>query len=214
MATSHRDQHGKNSERGTDSVDPATGELEHARPDKLRTWRVEVDYDPAATCPIVGDRPIISTYSGIRRLTNRLSLCGSCRNGMGAALIDKPPDAIEGVGVLGHPEILESQVALDNKPPACSAAPLPRLSWLDRRHPAWRHAICQAAAVGLARSLRRRVASVNHAVKSIITRSRFRINVKNGPVFTQTIHARCDLLGHELAAPIQRKATRAINHTA
>jgi hypothetical protein len=95
------DQHGKIPVRNG-LVDPMTGELEPHRPDHFATWRIDVDYDPAARCPwwetmladMFEDKPEVERGALIRVIQE-------C---FGAALIDKKPRSLQRLGVLGRRE--------------------------------------------------------------------------------------------------------------
>jgi len=73
------DEHAK-FRRAAASLDPITGELEPATAEHFCTWRVEVDYDPAAKCPwwVI----MINDMSATSLPKSRQRSCASFRNAL------------------------------------------------------------------------------------------------------------------------------------
>ncbi|MGY3278156.1 hypothetical protein [Bradyrhizobium sp. S3.7.6] len=177
------DQHGKIPTR-SGLVDPLTGTLEPARPDHFCTWRVEVDYDPSATCPWW--QTMISDMFGDKDDGEQADLVRVVQECMGAALIDSKPRSMSkalvfwGIQNLGKSGPLDVVAGMFGR---VIAAPI---GTVESTHGAM--------------PFRQRQPWVLHeafggqwhfsqTVKSIITQEPVGINVKNGPLVTQIVRA-------------------------
>ncbi|MET3842068.1 DNA primase family protein [Bradyrhizobium sp. OAE829] len=196
------DQHGKIPTR-SGLVDPMTGELEPARPDHLCTWRIEVDYDPAAECPWW--LTMINDMFGDRLTDEQAALVRVVQECMGAALIDKKPRSLSkalvfwGVQNLGKSGPLDVVAGLFG---GSIAAPIGSLEQAHGSMPfVKRLPWVLHEAFGGAWHL-------SSVVKSIITQEPVQINVKNGPMLTQTV--RVPIFWATNFQPQFKEATRAI----
>lgn len=196
------DQHGKIPTRNG-LVDPMTGELEHARPDHFCTWRVEVDYDPAATCPWW--ETMITDVFGDKEVDEQVELVRVVQECMGAALIDKKPRALSKALVFWGIQNLGKSGPLDVVAGLFGGAIAAPIGSIEGTHGAMpfvkRLPWVLHEAFGGAWHL-------SNVVKSIITQEPVQINVKNGPVFTQTI--RSPIFWATNSQPQFKEATRAI----
>jgi P4 family phage/plasmid primase-like protien len=178
------DQHGKIPTR-SGLIDPLTGVLEQARPDHFCTWRVEVEYDPAAKCPWW--ETMIADIFGDRDPTEQTALVRVVQEVLGAALIDKKPRALSkalvfwGISNQGKSGLLEvfsglfgSQVI---SAPLGSTEATHGLMPFTRRLP-W---VLHEAFGGQWH--------FSSNVKAIITHEPVMINVKNGPMLSTVIRA-------------------------
>jgi len=196
------DQHGKIPVRNG-LVDPVTGELEPARPEHFCTWRVEVDYDPAATCPwweimiadVFGDKPADEQ----RELVRVVQEC------FGAALIDRKSRGLSkalvfwGIQNRAKSGILDVVAGLLGRPISAS------IGSIEGTH-------------GMMPFVRRAPWILHEAfggqwhfpsfVKSIVTQEPIGINIKNGPLITKIIHA--PIFWATNHQPQFKEATRAI----
>lgn len=172
------DQHGKVPTL-SGLVDPRTGELTPASPDHYCTWRIEVAYDPAATCPVWLDmvNGVFGDLSDSDRLLHVLLL----QEMLGAGLIDAhKPKALSRALILfggsntGKSGLLEVMGGLYSDDP--NSTPLDMLTGA--------HALMPFA---------RRVPWVLHeafdqskwhmssTAKTLISGEPVQINIKNGP---------------------------------
>ncbi|MHC2666989.1 hypothetical protein ACMA5K_22140 [Bradyrhizobium diazoefficiens] len=196
------DQHGKIPTR-SGLIDPKTGELEPARPDHFCTWRVEVDYDPAATCPwwevMIGD------MFGDKAADEQRALVGVVQEVMGAALIDKKPRALSKACVFWGIQNRAKSGALNVVAGMFGGAIAAPIGSVEGTHGSM--------------PFRKRLPWVLHeafgggwhfssVVKSIITQEEVQINVKNGPMLTTVIRA--PIFWATNFQPQFKEATRAI----
>jgi P4 family phage/plasmid primase-like protien len=197
------DQHGKIPTR-SGLIDPHTGKLEPARPDHFCTWRVEVDYDPAAACKWW--ETMIADIFGDRDPTEQAALVRVVQEVLGAALIDKKPRALSkalvfwGISNQGKSGLLEvfsglfgSQVI---SAPLGSTEATHGLMPFTRRLP-W---VLHEAFGGQWH--------FSSNVKAIITHEPVMINVKNGPMLSAVIRA--PIFWATNHQPQFREATKAI----
>ncbi|MBW5438345.1 hypothetical protein FXB41_27360 [Bradyrhizobium canariense] len=197
------DQHGKIPTR-SGLVDPRTGELEIARPDHYCTWRVEVQYDPEAKCPWW--ETMIADMFGDRDSVEQRALVGVVQELMGAALIDKKARGLRKACVFWGNEnraksgVLDVTAGLFGDRLITAA-----LGTVDGTH-------------GLMPFVRRAPWVLHEAfgpqwhmsatVKAIVTGEPVQINIKNGPLITQTI--RSPIFWATNFPPQFKEATRAI----
>ncbi len=196
------DQHGKIPTR-SGLVDPLTGALEPARPDHFCTWRVEVEYDPAAKCPWW--ETMIADIFGDRDPTEQAALVRVVQECMGAALIDKKSRALSkavvfwGIQNLGKSGPLDVVAGLFG---GTIAAPIGSVEGTHGSMPfVKRFPWVLHEAFGGAWHL-------SSIVKSIITQEPVMINVKNGPMITTVIRA--PIFWATNFQPQFKEATRAI----
>jgi D5 N terminal like len=196
------DQHGKIPTR-SGLIDPLTGELEPARPDHFCTWRVEVEYDPAAKCKwwetMVGD------IFGDRDKKEQAALVQVVQECIGAALIDKKSRALSKAVVFWGIQNLGKSGPLDVVHGMFGGSIGSTISSSDSTH-------------GLMPFARRLPWVLHEAfggawhfssiVKSIITQEPVQINVKNGPLLTQIVRA--PIFWATNFQPQFKEATRAI----
>jgi P4 family phage/plasmid primase-like protien len=174
------DRHGKVPTR-SGLVDPVTGQLEPPHASQWCTWRVEVDYEPAAACPwwlkmledVLSDRPDDVRAEYIELLQEML----------GAGLIDAKPRSLskalifQGGSNAGKSGLLEVMAGLFGAEQNTAS-----LDTLDGAH-------------GLVPFMRRMPWVLHEAfdqrkwhfsstVKAIITGEPIQINVKNGPMLS------------------------------
>jgi phage/plasmid-associated DNA primase len=196
------DQHGKIPTR-SGLVDPLTGALEQARPDHFCTWRVEVDYDPAAKCPWW--ETMIADVFGDREPAEQAALVRVVQECMGAALIDQKSRAlskavvfwgIQNLGKSGPLDVVAGLFGGTIAAPIGSVEGTHGLMPFVKRFPWVLH-----EAFGGAWHL-------SSVVKSIITQEPVQINVKNGPMLTQIIRA--PIFWATNFQPQFKEATRAI----
>jgi hypothetical protein len=178
------DQHGKIPTR-SGLIDPRTGEIEPARPDHFCTWRVDVDYDPAATCPWW--RTMIADMFGDKSESERSALVLVVQECIGAALIDKKPRALSKACVFWGNENRAKSGVLDVVTGLFGGNPVSAgIGTVDSTH-------------GLMPFLRRAPWVLHEAfngqwnfssiVKAIITQEPVQINIKNGPMITHVVRA-------------------------
>jgi D5 N terminal like len=177
------DQHGKIPTR-SGLVDPKTGELEPARPDHFCTWRVEVEYDPAAKCPWW--ETMIADMFGDRDPAEQSALVRVVQECMGAALIDQKPRAlskavvfwgIQNLGKSGPLDVVAGLFGGTIAAPIGSVEGTHGLMPFVKRFPWVLHEAFGGAW------------HFSSVVKSIITQEPVMINVKNGPMITTAIRA-------------------------
>ncbi|MGY3149690.1 phage/plasmid-associated DNA primase [Bradyrhizobium sp. USDA 3397] len=178
------DQHGKIPTR-SGLVDPKTGALEPAKPHHFCTWRVEVDYDPAAKCPWW--ETMIADMFGDRSEGEQRALVGVVQELMGAALIDRKPRALSKACVFWGIENRAKSGVLDVVAGMFGGNPIgASLSSTEGTHglmPFQRRApwILHEAFGGQWH--------LSATVKSIVTQEPVMINIKNGPMPTTVIRA-------------------------
>jgi hypothetical protein len=189
-------------------VDPLSGELEPARPDHFCTWRVEVDYDPAAKCPwweimiadIFGDKPKAEQAALVRVVQEVL----------GAALIDKKPRAlskalvfwgIENIGKSGPLDVFSALFG-----PQAISAPIGSVDSTHGLMPFTRRLpwVLHEAFGGQWHFS----ATVKAIIKAIITHEPVMINIKNGPMITTVV--RSPIFWATNFQPQFKESTRAI----
>ncbi|WP_396604720.1 hypothetical protein ACFLEY_19155 [Bradyrhizobium sp. YCK136] len=197
------DQHGKIPTR-SGLVDPRTGELEPARPDHFCTWRVEVDYDPAAKCPWW--ETMMADMFGDRPAPEQRALAGVVQELMGAALIDNKARGLRKACVFWGNEnraksgVLEVVSGLFGDRPITAG-----IGTVDSTHgtmPFVRRApwVLHEAFTG--------VWHMSQTVKAIVTGEPVQINIKNGPMLTRTVRA--PIFWATNHQPQFKEATRAI----
>lgn len=198
------DQHGKVPTR-SGLIDPMTGTVEEARPDHYCTWRVEADYDPAATCPLwlqmIGD-----TFGDrIASVRDEHVLC--LQEVFGAALIDVRPRGLSkalclvggpncgksGVLEVGSGMFGDDPITVDIESTSGTHGTMPFM----RRAPWVLH---EAFAQGKW--------LVSSIVKAMITGEPVAINVKNKPIVSRRVRA--PIFWATNHPPQFREATRAI----
>jgi phage/plasmid-associated DNA primase len=178
------DQHGKIPTR-SGLVDPLTGALEPAQPDHFCTWRVEVDYDPAAKCPWW--ETMIADVFGDREAAERAALIRVVQEVIGAALIDKKSRALSKAIVFWGIENLGKSGPLDVIAGLFGGQVIgASIGSIEGTH-------------GMMPFARRLPWVLHEAfggqwhfsanVKSIITQEPVSINIKNGPVVTQVVRS-------------------------
>ncbi|WP_456664223.1 hypothetical protein [Bradyrhizobium sp. LB13.1] len=194
------DQHGKIPTR-SGLVDPRTGELEIARADHFCTWRIDLDYDPTATCPwwetmigdMFGDK---DDQSDLVRVVQEL---------FGCALIDKKPRSlskacvfwgIQNLGKSGPLDVIAGLFGKSISAPIGSVEGTHGLMPFQHRAP-W---VLHEAFNGQW--------NFSTNVKSIITQDPVQINVKNGPMINTVIRA--PIFWATNFQPQFKEATRAI----
>ncbi|MHC2618250.1 hypothetical protein ACVIW2_000282 [Bradyrhizobium huanghuaihaiense] len=197
------DAHGKIPTR-SGLIDPMTGVLEAARPDHYCTWRFEVDYDPAATCPWW--ETMVADMFGDRDEAENLNLVGVVQELFGAALIDKKPRGLSKACVFWGNENRAKSGALDviaglsgNKP---ITAPLGSVDGAHGLMPFTRRApwVLHEAFNGQWH--------MSQTVKAVVTGDPVQINIKNGPIMQMVVKA--PIFWATNFQPQFREATRAI----
>lgn len=178
------DQHGKIPTR-SGLVDPRTGELEPAKPEHFCTWRVEVDYDPAAKCPWW--ETMIADMFGDKSADELHALVGVVQELMGAALIDNKARGLRKACVFWGNENRAKSGVLDlvaglfgNKPITAGIGTVDGTHGLMpfvRRAP-W---VLHEAFTGQWH--------MSQTVKAVVTGDPVQINIKNGPMMQQVVRA-------------------------
>jgi phage/plasmid-associated DNA primase len=177
------DQHGKIPVRNG-LVDPLTGELEPARPDHFCSWRIDIDYDKAATCPWW--ETMVADVFGDRDRDERDALAGVVQECIGAALIDKKPRSLSKALVFWGNENRAKSGILDVVGGLFGSAISSSIGSLEGNH-------------GLM-PFRKRAPWILHeafggqwhfssVVKAIVTQEPVLINIKNGPMLTRVVYA-------------------------
>lgn len=198
------DQHGKIPTR-SGLVDPRTGELEAARPDHFTTWRIDVDYDPTATCPWW--ETMIADMFGDRDEEEQRALVGVVQELMGAALIDKKPRSLSKACVFWGNEnraksgVLEVVSGLFGNEPIAVA-----IGAVDSTHGLM--PFVRRAPWVLHEAFNPGQWHISSTVKSIITGEPVNINVKNGPLMQQIV--RSPIFWATNGQPQFKEATKAI----
>jgi phage/plasmid-associated DNA primase len=162
----------------------ATMTLEAARPEHLATWRIDCDYDPAASCPwwLV----MLDDFFGDRPPELRAATISTLQEVLGAALMEVKARGLtralilEGPSEAGKTRVLDVLCGLICDRPV--STPLEALGGTHglmefRRRAPW--VLHEAFAAG--------VWHMSSIVKSILTGDPVQINVKNGPLTTQRI---------------------------
>ncbi|MHC2576003.1 hypothetical protein ACVI1J_002283 [Bradyrhizobium diazoefficiens] len=178
------DQHGKIPTR-SGLIDPRTGALETARADHYCTWRVDVDYDPEATCPWW--EMMLADMFGDKVAGERDALIGVVQELVGAALIDKKPRGLAKACVFWGSENRAKSGVLDVVAGLFGNRPITAgIGTVDGTH-------------GLMPFVRRAPWVLHEAfgpqwhmsatVKAIVTGEPVQINIKNGPMFGQIVRA-------------------------
>ncbi|MCA1433116.1 hypothetical protein I6F33_09035 [Bradyrhizobium sp. BRP20] len=197
------DQHGKIPTR-SGLVDPKTGELEPARPEHFCTWRVEVDYDPAAECPWW--ETMIADMFGDRKEADQRALVGVVQELMGAALIDRKPRALSKACVFWGNENRAKSGVLDVTSGLFGGNPISAgIGTIDSTHglmPFQRRApwVLHEAFTGKWH--------ISQTVKAVVTGDPVQINIKNGPMMQQIVRA--PIFWATNFQPQFKEATRAI----
>lgn len=197
------DAHGKIPTR-SGLIDPLTGILEAARPDHYCTWRFEVDYDPAATCPWW--EIMIADMFGDRDEAEQLDLVGVVQELIGAALIDKKPRGLSKACVFWGNEnraksgVLDVVAGLSGKNPI--TAPLGSVDGAHGLMPFTRRApwVLHEAFNGQWH--------MSQTVKAVVTGDPIQINIKNGPVMQMV--AKAPIFWATNFQPQFKEATKAI----
>ncbi|WP_271508720.1 hypothetical protein [Bradyrhizobium sp. CCBAU 11357] len=197
------DQHGKIPTR-SGLIDPRTGDLELARPDHFCTWRIDVEYDPAAKCPWW--ETMIADMFGDKVAGERDALVGVVQELMGAALIDKKPRGLRKACVFWGNENRAKSGVLDVVSGMFGNQPITAgIGTVDGTH-------------GLMPFVRRAPWVLHEAftgqwhmsatVKAIVTGEPVQINIKNGPMMQQIVRA--PIFWATNFQPQFKEATRAI----
>ena len=169
-------------------VDPRTGELKPAAPEHHCTWRIDVDYDPAARCPLW--LQMLDDAFADRDPVTREIIIALLQDMLGAGLIDHKPRALskalifKGGSLTGKSTLLEVMGGLFSAD--TNGTPLDMIGGNNNAH----------ALVPFAR----RVPWILHeafdqrwhmsnVVKALITGEPVQINVKNGPLYTHRFTA-------------------------
>jgi P4 family phage/plasmid primase-like protien len=196
------DQHGKIPTRAG-LVDPRTGELEPAKPEHFATWRIDVEYDPAATCPWW--MTMIADMFGDKGDDEQRELVRVMQELFGCALIDKKPRSlskacvlwgIANLGKSGPLDVIAGLFGNSISAPIGSVEGTHGLMPFQRRAP-W---VLHEAFNGQW--------NFSTNVKSIITQDPVQINVKNGPMLNTVIRA--PIFWATNFQPQFKEATRAI----
>jgi hypothetical protein len=198
------DAHGKIPTR-SGLLDPHTLTVEPPRADHYATWRIECDYDPAATCPWW--KTMLSDTFGDRHEQLRRATIGTLQEILGLSLIENKPKALTKALVLqggsdsGKTSILDVMSGLLSPNPISMA-----MDAVGGTH-------------GLMEFMRRAPWVLHEAfdqskwhfssiVKSILTGDPVQINVKNGAIVTRRIKA--PVFWGTNHPPQFREATKAI----
>lgn len=198
------DQHGKIPTR-SGLVDLATGEVEAPRPEHLCSWRIEADYDPAATCPLW--LQMVSDTFADRGPEGAAEIVGTLQEILGAALIDIKPRALSkalclvGGSNCGKSGVLEVLSGLFGG--SAITAGLESLEGAHGLMPFMRRVPWV-----LHEAFDQRKWHFSSTVKAIITAEPVAINIKNGPMISQRI--RSPIFWGTNHPPQFREATRAI----
>jgi hypothetical protein len=197
------DQHGKIPTR-SGLIDPKTGQLEDARPDHFCTWRVEVDFDPAALCPWWDT--MINDVFGDRNDSEQAALVRVIQECFGTALIDKKPRALSKALVLWGNQNLGKSGPLDVIAGLFGKTVGSTIGSVDTTHGLM--PFVKRAPWVLHEAFNPGQWHISSTVKSIITHEPVSINVKNGPVLTQIV--RSPIFWATNGQPQFKEATRAI----
>jgi phage/plasmid-associated DNA primase len=196
------DQHGNIPTR-SGLIDPLTGVLEPARPDHFCTWRVEVEYDPAAKCPWW--EIMIADIFGDRDAKEQAALVRVVQECIGAALIDKKSRAlskatvfwgIQNLGKSGPLDVVGGLFGGTIGAPIGSVEGTHGLMPFTKRLPWVLHEAFGGAW------------HFSSNVKSIVTQEPVQLNIKNGPMPTTVIRA--PIFWATNFQPQFKEATRAI----
>ncbi|WP_316207231.1 hypothetical protein [Bradyrhizobium sp. SZCCHNR3118] len=197
------DQHGKIPTR-PGLVDPRTGELEPAQPEHFATWRIDVDYDPSATCPWW--ETMIADMFGDKGAIEQRDLVGVVQELMGAALIDKKPRGVSKGCVFWGNENRAKSGVLDVVSGLFGGNPITApIGMVDSTHglmPFQRRApwILHEAFGGKWH--------VSATVKQVVTGEPVLINLKNGPMINKVV--RSPIFWATNFQPQFKEATKAI----
>jgi hypothetical protein len=186
-------------------LDPQTLTIEPPRADHYATWRIECDYDPAATCPWW--KTMLADTFGDRHEPLRRATIGTLQEVLGLSLVENKPKALTKALVLqggsdsGKTSILDVMSGLLSPNPISMA-----MDAVGGTH-------------GLMEFMRRAPWVLHEAfdqskwhfssiVKSILTGDPVQINVKNGAIVTKRIKA--PVFWGTNHPPQFREATKAI----
>jgi P4 family phage/plasmid primase-like protien len=179
------DQHGMVPTR-SGLLDPRSLKLTPARPDHYCTWRVEADFDPAATCPIwalmLGD-----TFSD-RPSQVRADLCTVLQEVLGASLIDSKSRGMSRALVLvggsnyGKSGLLDVLSGLHGEDVNSTS-----LDQLEGTHGMM--GFMRRVPWVLHEAFNQAKWHTSSTVKAIITGDPVPINIKNGPILNRRISA-------------------------
>jgi P4 family phage/plasmid primase-like protien len=197
------DQHGKIPTR-SGLIDPKTGQLEPACAEHFCTWRVEVDYDPAAKCPWW--ETMIEDVFGDRNAIEQAALVRVIQECFGTALIDKKPRALSKALVLWGNQNLGKSGPLDVVAGLFGKSTSSTIGSVDSTHGLM--PFVKRAPWVLHEAFNPGQWHISSTVKSIITHEPVSINIKNGPVLTQIV--RSPIFWATNGQPQFKEATRAI----
>jgi phage/plasmid-associated DNA primase len=179
------DDHGKVSTR-SGLIDPVTLKIEPLKKEDYATWRIEIDYDPEAVCPLWEE--LLSDYFIDHTPEEKAKSITLLQDILGTTLIDRLPKALKvalvlwGASDTGKSQLLRILSGLTSNKPISTP-----LSEINKTH-------------GLEEFTRRAPWVLDEAfnlsdwhlsdrVKAIISRETLSINVKNHPLLTMPINA-------------------------
>lgn len=174
------DKHGKVPTR-SGLVDPRTLEIEPARPDHYCTWRVEAEFDPAATCPWW--ERMLDTVFRDREPEQRAGTIATMQEVMGAGFIDAKSRGMSralclvGGANCGKSGLLEVLGGLFSVDPISA-----ELDSLESSHGTM--PFVRRAPWVLHEAFNQGRWHVSSTVKALITSEPIGVNVKNGPMVT------------------------------
>lgn len=167
-------------------LDPRTLDLTPARPDHYCTWRVEADYDPAATCP-VWEEMIGDTFAD-RGSQQKADVIGVLQEAWGSGLLDVKPRGMSlalvfvGASNSGKSGLIDVLAGLYGEDHNSTS-----LDQLEGTHGLM--GFMRRAPWVLHEAFNQAKWHTSSTVKAIITGDPVPINIKNGPILTQRIRA-------------------------
>jgi phage/plasmid-associated DNA primase len=181
------DDHGKVPTR-SGLIDPITLAIEPFQKEHYATWRLDVDYDPAATCPLWEE--LLNDYFNAETPEERAKRITLLQDLAGTTLIDKLPKALKrALVLLGASDTGKSVLLrilsgmLTDKPISTSLADISGGS------PHGMQEFMRRAPWVLDEAFDAGIWHLSARVKSIISREPLSINPKNLPLLTKPINA-------------------------
>jgi hypothetical protein len=166
-------------------IDPRTLELIPSSAEHFSTWRIEVEYDPNATCPLW--EQMLADFLKGRPDAEHKRLAEVIQELLGAGMIDNKPRSLAKALVLlgrsgtGKSQILEVLAGLFSGRPI--TVPLDALEGAHGLMP-----FLKRLPWVLHEAFDQRKWHFSSKVKTIITGEPVSINIKNGPILTQRVH--------------------------
>jgi phage/plasmid-associated DNA primase len=181
------DNHGKIATR-SGLIDPVTLKIEPLQKQHYATWRIEIDYDPTAKCPLFLE--LLDDYFNDQGAEEREKQITLLQDFAGTMLIDLLPKALKrALVLLGASDTGKSTLLrtlwriLTDKPISTSFAELSGPHGLEE--------FVRRAPWVLDEAFNISVWHLSDRVKSVISRDTLTINPKNQPLLTKPVFAPC-----------------------